>query len=128
MKIQRRLHVGGRVPGEMILDALRNVIEAQHCKRRWKMDVAEGHGVSLRCFCKGKGRETEIERDVWIRIPEPVNPRHMYSFITAEPIVSGTWGYFTERQIIADLETIEREFKKCFDGYPWPYRAFDNQK
>lgn len=127
MTNQKRLHIGGRIPGEMVLDALHNVLASNHCKRRWEVCFSENHELVIRCHRKEKGREAEFEKNVQINVLEPINPKHMYGFINAE-IVFSTRNFFAKRRYFADFVTIEKEFTKCFDGYPWPYRAFDNQK
>lgn len=127
MKTSRRLNVGGRVPGEMVLDALRESVSTQGYRRKWSLFVDDNHQVTIRCFCSGKGKDGQIDPRIRIRIAEPVILSDMFLFITAEMVTEGARALLSRRYLMEDFDKIDVQFRKCFDGYPWPYRAFDNQ-
>lgn len=127
MDIRLRFRVGGRVPGEMVLDALLTAVNAASCQKKWVAEVKASHMVVIQCHGSKKAKSQKINPRVHIKITEPIDPKHMFRHIDARLVVSGLANIPSERILKEDFEEIKKEFEKCFDGYPWPYRAFDNQ-
>ncbi len=126
MKLQKHLYVGGRQPGDLILEALRKAVESDCCQRRWVVTVDEAHMVSVVVAREKRGKSV-IAQGVNLRVLKPINPDDLFGVIVVELSVTGLMKLVAARQILADFEVIERAFKQFFVDRPKVYRKFDHQ-